>query len=333
MRNPPPKRWVGCERSGRLSGAELAAGTLEVLEVTIFTACLIALFLHLDWDTESFLVSAALVTTFAQAALYWLMPRAIHDGLIPVLAGGHVIFWATSFVHCLCCDSPLETARQVHRRLHGTVFAFDAAWVTLAFFGGFTPGSARVKLALFGCATLFIVGRLWVLAHALGSAVEVGGMTGLSLLQAVLHKIWVDPTPLSVELQTAAELVEHGLRSLVLIPLVGLSLGLLARQKWEDARATLDERSTTHQAELAELRALTTQLETARREALVRQESVRRTRSGSSGSRRGGGGGGGGGAAARRGEGGKKFTPGLLSFPEEEDKASVTSVMDEEEER
>ena len=167
----------------------------------------------------------------------------------PALGILNVLFWAAQLVYA-AVDSE-AVGLQAHRRIHGTQL-MSAVFTVLGFLGGIEPGETRYKLLLMSFAALLMVVRLWILAASL----ERLGAKG----QQMAHVVWFG-----------------GIRVLVGCLCIGGTLGILARARLEDVREQLRRENAALAEQNCSLGRHTTDLELARREALLRESMRRRS--------------------------------------------------------
>ena len=121
----------------------------------------------------------------------------------PMVAMFHVFFWLVQLLYAR--TNPVVVGAVAYGRLHSNQGYMSLAWILLGFAGGSEPGSAWAKLWLFFLAACVIVARLYLLAAALAEEKQEMG----------------------------DELLDAGIRVLVIANLVGGTLGILARKRWD----------------------------------------------------------------------------------------------------
>lgn len=202
--------------------------------------------------------------------------RSPSPTVIPWFSVFHILFWIVQFFYALCAGTPRH-AVNAHERVSDNFGRRHAVvWVVMGAVGGFYPGSAAAKLALFLGSAFFITARNLILAYRweLSQAdFRPEQQSAMRLLLDARDAALVEghPTRLSTEL------LLHGWASFVGAALLGLSIGMLFRARSRGtiaaahaaANAELHDMASAHQSEVAELRTHAVALETARREALV----------------------------------------------------------------
>ena len=194
---------------------------------------------------------------------------------LPVSSVLHTLFWVLQLLYAYSCGTA-QHAILAHARVHTRMEFIASAWVILGFVGGLFPGRAGHKGVLFVVASVAIVARKWLLVQAWQRA---------RAEQGPLHSA----TRGAATAWTAGdELMAGGVKCLIVAPLISLVLGTLARSRLDSIFASADAQLSTnarrHAAEVAELQSRAAELETARREALLREVERARRDSGRAGS-------------------------------------------------
>ena len=178
--------------------------------------------------------------------------RAAHHRLAPLLPWRNIgfVFWVLQLG--LAIKDGKSIAPNAHQRLRTMLVAWT--FLLAGFLIGVEPGSGKRKLFIGIVNTILIVIRLAVLASYLRE--EYGGAKGETM---------------------AWELMQYGLASQVLSPLLGTSVGFVTREKLDAQSTQMRQVEQAYAgvrsdaAELSWLRRHAMELEMARQEALVRR--------------------------------------------------------------
>ena len=171
---------------------------------------------------------------------------------LPRISTMHALFWTIQLLYVLLFATE-QHAIHTHWRLHWKVEYIASSWVVLGFIGGSYPGRALHKLVLWAIASASIIGRLIV-------------------LRQVWERVRVEQGLDVVKWTEGDEMMTGGIKATVLAPLLSLILGLIARKKLNTFSSAFAERQAF---QLAELQSRTAELETARREALMKAQQER----------------------------------------------------------
>lgn len=217
---------------------------------------------HCSALEEPFVFYSVLIAMVASLTFALRGQRINPTWPVPLFSAMHTAYWTLQYAYC-CFHASAEQAVLVHTRVNEQCQweLFACMWMVLGFLAGIQPGRGLHKFMLLAISTVVVVGRLRLLEQAWERACSEPAWENRPERKACAAAGGAG----------SIELMAGGIKCLVTVPTLALTLGIYARSKMDEH---LHETEDYYSAEVAKLRSQATELEHARREALVRERQL-----------------------------------------------------------